>query len=186
MNGIALTVLISQLPKLFGFSISADGPLRESWAIVQGIVSGKANWIAFAIGAGALAIILLLRNNKRVPGILIAVVVATVIAAALNLAERSGVSVLGSLPRGLPAFTIPWITYADIVPIVIGGFAVALVSFADTSRPVSRLCRPDGNARRSQSGDGRARSCQSVRRLLSRFPDQQQFLAYPGCRGGRR
>src|SRR5499433_2811141 len=79
MNGIALTVLISQLPKLFGFSIDSAGPLRNLWAIAEAILGGKANWTAFAIGAGTLAIILLLKNRKRVPGILIAVVGATVI-----------------------------------------------------------------------------------------------------------
>src|SRR5215468_11029080 len=34
MNGIAFTVLLSQLPKLFGFSIKAEGPLRQSWGFV--------------------------------------------------------------------------------------------------------------------------------------------------------
>src|SRR5215475_13820418 len=48
MNGIALTVLISQLPKLLGFSIETEGPLRDLWAIFSGIGDGKANWIAFA------------------------------------------------------------------------------------------------------------------------------------------
>src|SRR5215468_5877413 len=43
MNGIALTVLISQIPKLFGFSIEADGPLRSLWAIGEAIWSGKTN-----------------------------------------------------------------------------------------------------------------------------------------------
>jgi MFS superfamily sulfate permease-like transporter len=91
------------------------------------------NWAALAVGAGTLTVILLLKNNKRVPGILIAVIGATAIVAALDLAARANVSVLGPLPRGLPGFAIPWISYTDIVPVLIGGCAVALVSFADTS-----------------------------------------------------
>jgi high affinity sulfate transporter 1 len=133
MNGIALTVLISQLPKFFGFSIDGDGPLRELWAIGGAIVGGRANWTTLTIGAGALAAILLLRNNKRVPGILVAVVGATVVVGLLGLAARADVAVLGPLPEGLPAFAVPWIAYADIVPVLLGGAAVALVSFADTS-----------------------------------------------------
>ena len=133
MNGIALTVLISQLPKLFGFSIKSDGPLRNLWAVVMGVLEGRANWTAFTVGASTLAVILLLKGSKRVPGILIAVVGATVVVGTLGLAAHAGVSVLGSLPQGLPKFAIPWITYADIGPVLIGGCAVALVSFADTS-----------------------------------------------------
>ncbi len=85
------------------------------------------------MGAGTLTVILLLRNSKRVPGILIAVVAATTIVGLLDLAGRADVSVLGPLPQGLPAFAFPWITYGDIVPVLIGGGAVALVAFADTS-----------------------------------------------------
>ena len=70
MNGIALTVLISQLPKLFGFSIESDGPLRNLWAIGEAVIDGKTNWTALAIGAGTLAVILLLKSSKRIPGIL--------------------------------------------------------------------------------------------------------------------
>ncbi|RON33955.1 SulP family inorganic anion transporter [Pseudomonas brassicacearum] len=133
MNGIALTVLISQLPKVFGFSIQSDGPLRNIWAIATAVMEGKTNWTAFMIGAATLVVILLLKNYKRVPSILIAVVGATVAVGVLDLGSRAGVSVLGSLPQGLPAFAIPWLSRADIVPVLIGGCAVALVSFADTS-----------------------------------------------------
>jgi high affinity sulfate transporter 1 len=133
MNGIALTVLISQLPKLFGFSIESDGPLRNIWAIASAVMEGKVNLAAFTVGGLTLAVILLLKRWPRLPGILIAVVGATVAVGVLDLATRAGVKVLGSLPQGLPGFAIPWITSADIVPVLIGGCAVALVSFADTS-----------------------------------------------------
>jgi high affinity sulfate transporter 1 len=133
MNGIALTVLISQLPKLFGFSIEGDGPLRSLWAIAEAIVAGKANWVAFAIGLGTLMVILLLARNKRLPGILLAVVGATLAVGLLDLGTQYGVKVLGPLPQGLPGFAIPWIGTSDVVPVLIGGCAIALVSFADTS-----------------------------------------------------
>src|ERR1700756_1282603 len=88
MNGMALTVLISQLPKLFGFSIDGDGPLRDLVRIGEGILGGQANWTSFAVGAGTLAVIFLLKDRKRIPGILIAVVGATAIVGRLDLAPR--------------------------------------------------------------------------------------------------
>jgi high affinity sulfate transporter 1 len=132
MNGIALTVLISQLPKMLGFSVEADGPLRSLWAIADAIWTGRINWIAFAIGAAVLAIILALKGSKILPGVLIAVVGATVVVGVYDL-SAAGVAVLGPLPEGLPALSVPWISMADLGPVVIGGVAVALVSFADTS-----------------------------------------------------
>src|ERR1700741_5356060 len=74
MNGIALTVLLSQVPKLFGFSFTAMGPRREAWGIVDKVLAGSTNVVALAIGAGTLALILLLKRWPRVPAILIAVV----------------------------------------------------------------------------------------------------------------
>ena len=133
MNGIALTVLVSQLPALFGFSVDADGLLNETRAFVEAVQTGKTNWTSLALGAGTLALILLLKRSDRLPGVLIAVAGATGITAALDLASGTGVSVLGLLPQGLPAFSFPVVTYGDIVPVLVGGFAVALVAFADTS-----------------------------------------------------
>src|SRR5215467_5685263 len=100
MNGIALTVLLSQVPKLFGFSVKAEGPLRQAWAIIQQVLAGRTNIVALAIGASTLVLILLLKRRPRIPGILIAVVAATVVVGLFDLATRAGVSVLGSMPQG--------------------------------------------------------------------------------------
>src|SRR5499427_8567481 len=133
MNGIALTVLLSQVPKLLGFSVPAEGPLRQGWGIVQKILGGSINGTAFAIGATTLALILVLKRWPRVPGILIAVAGATLVVAVFDLAGRAGLSVLGPLPQQLPALRLPLIPVDDLLPVLTGGVAVALVSFADTS-----------------------------------------------------
>jgi high affinity sulfate transporter 1 len=133
MNGIALTVLISQLPKLFGFSIDGVGPLRDVVRLAQSVRGGEVNWIAFTVGASTLALILLLKRFERIPGILIAVVGATVAVGAFGLDHSAGVKVLGPLPQGLPSLALPWIDLTNLVHVVIGGCAVAMVAFADTS-----------------------------------------------------
>ena len=133
MNGIALTVLISQLPKLLGFSVDAVGPLRDLVRIGEGILGGQANWTSFTVGASTLAAILLLKPYKRIPGLLLAVVAATIVVAILNLDTIAGVKVLGPLPQGLPSFAWPMINFAHLDDVIIGGCAVAMVAFADTS-----------------------------------------------------
>ena len=133
VNGIALTVLISQLPALFGFSVDGDGLFNGVQAFIAALRVGQTNLSSLALGAATLALILWLKPGKNFPGVLIAVAGATVVAAVFDLAARAGVSVLGSLPQGLPAFSIPLLTQRDIVPVLLGGLAVALVSFADTS-----------------------------------------------------
>jgi high affinity sulfate transporter 1 len=137
MNGIALTVIASQLPGLFGFNIGANGLMAESWQFGLALLAGKTNLLALAIGTGALVTILLLKRYPRVPGVLIAVAGATLIVTMQDLALTSGfqagVAVLGTLPQGLPGFTPPSIGANDITPVLLGGLAVALISFADTS-----------------------------------------------------
>ena len=133
MNGIALTVLFSQLPTLFGFTVEKDGYFGGLSGFGEAILSGKTHLPTLALGAGTLAVIWVLRHSRRLPGVLIAVVGATVAVSLLDLSARAGVAVLGSLPQGLPGFALPLITAGDMVPVVLGGLAVALVSFADTS-----------------------------------------------------
>src|SRR5947207_8688293 len=78
MNGIALTVLLSQVPKLCGFSVTSHCPLRQTWRIVDKVLAGNTNIVSLLIGASSLALILFLKRWPRVPGILIAVVATTV------------------------------------------------------------------------------------------------------------
>jgi MFS superfamily sulfate permease-like transporter len=132
MNGIALTVLVSQLPKLFAISIEDAGPLRELVQLGQAIYEGQTNWYSFGVGAATLAVILLLKRYERVPGILIAVILATLAVSLFHL-DSQGVKVLGEIPQGLPKFVLPWLSNADLVKIALGGCAVALIAFADTS-----------------------------------------------------
>ena len=133
MNGIALTVILSQIPKLFGVSVEAEGPLRQAWGIAETVWEGDINVTVLAIGGSTLALILILKWWPRLPGMLIAVASATFVVAAFDLASRAGVSVLGPLPEGLPAPRLPLVPFDSLVPIFTGGLAVALVSFADTS-----------------------------------------------------
>ena len=132
MNGIALTVLVSQLPKLFDISIDDAGPLREMQQLTLAVADGQAHWPSLAVGAASLAVILLLKRFDRVPGILIAVILATLAVKLFGL-DAQGVRVLGEIAQGLPSFAWPWLSNADLVKIVLGGCAVALIAFADTS-----------------------------------------------------
>ena len=134
LNGIALTVLIGQLPKILGFSASGDNLIQETISLVQGVIQGETNPVTLAIGAACLAIVLIFKRRwPKIPGVLIAVVGATIVVGAFNLAAVAGVSVVGPLPQGLPYFQIPRVSAADLAALAAGAIAITLVAFADTS-----------------------------------------------------
>ena len=133
LNGIALTVLVSQLPKTFGFSVDADGLINEALAFIDGVASGKTVPAALGIGALALAIMLVGRwRGMGALGIVVATVATTIVASLMDLAAR-GLDVVGSLPSGLPSLSVPAVSIDDLVAMLAGGFAIAVVSMADTS-----------------------------------------------------
>jgi high affinity sulfate transporter 1 len=134
MNGIALTVLLSQVPKLLGFSIDAEGVIPAAQALVRGVVDGETNMAALVIGVACLVVIFgFKRWRPRIPGVLVAVVGATVAVGAFDLAQRYDLSVVGPLPKGLPSFEIPSVSADHLGALVAGAIGIALVSFADTS-----------------------------------------------------
>lgn len=132
MNGIALTVFVAQLPKLFGFSVPAGSVPEGIAGFVRGVARGDSSPLALGVGTGCLALILGLRAfAPRFPGILAAVVLATAGVTALHL--QPSLRVVGAVPRGIPLPSWPSVHLADLGPMTVAAVGIALVSFADTS-----------------------------------------------------
>ncbi len=133
LNGIALLVLVSQLPKLFGFSTESDGFLDAIYEFVAGVVDGETVWASLLLGVATIAIMIIGRRiAPRIPWVLIAVIGAIAIVALLDLAEE-GVSVVGVLPSGFPSPAFPTVSWDDMGPLLAGALAIAIVSVADTA-----------------------------------------------------
>ncbi|QKJ21041.1 STAS domain-containing protein [Microbacterium hominis] len=132
INAIALIVLISQIPKVLGFSVDAEGNAAAAAAIIEGILGGSVQPVAAAFGLGALAVIWGLKALRSpVPGVLVAVVLGMVLTWALNLADA--MPVVGALPQGLPAPALGGLQWSDVVPLIIPAAGIALVSFTDSA-----------------------------------------------------
>ena len=130
MNGLALIIIVGQLPKLFGFSTDADGFGEEIKAFVLGLHDTVG--AALVIGLGVLAILLVLpRFTRVVPAVLIGIVAATVVSAVFDL-HAHGVPTVGTLPKGVPAPSVPWTKFADVGPLMVAALGITLVSLADT------------------------------------------------------
>lgn len=134
MNGIALTLLISQLPKVLGFSVESSSFLQSSIGLAHGVLNGRINWTTFAIGAACLAVIFATRRwAPRLPGVLFAVVGATLAVGLFDLVAQAKVVTVGALPQGLPDFSFPNVTIAEFKTLCTGAVAIALVAITDMS-----------------------------------------------------
>ncbi|WP_433291211.1 SulP family inorganic anion transporter [Actinoplanes sp. CA-030573] len=132
MNGLALTILIGQLPKLFGFSVDGDGLIAETRGFVEGLADGKTVTASLVVGVFGLAVIGALRRwLPRVPGILVAVVLSTLAVPLFGLVDR-GVDVVGALPQGFPPFDVPSFDLSDLGVLAAGALGITLVSLTDT------------------------------------------------------
>ena len=149
MNGLALTILVGQLPKLFGFKVEAEGFLGELAGFVKGLAHGEANAASAAVGiAGIVLVLVLQRWLPKLPAVLIMVVAAIGATTVFNLADH-GVSLTGVLPKGFPPLTIPHIRVSDLGTLVAGSIGIALVALADTISTASAFA-----ARTGQEIDG--------------------------------
>ena len=181
LAGIALTVIASQLPKLFGFSVDGDSFVAEIRGFVGGI--DQTNWQALAIGLACLAVIVLCRVfAPKVPGVFIAVVGATVVVrCARPCGQRCGRRrdsvrapvVRGSLCHRLGSRASRRRSGCDRLRRVRGH-----------ERPLTELCRPPQAGRRSEPGTRGTRGGERSGRLLPGIPDLEQLV--PNAGGGVR
>lgn len=132
MNGIGLTVLISQLPKLLGCRAPGDNLFLQLFTLAAALARGELDLATTGLGLGALALILVLRKvAPKVPGILVAVILATLMVQFVE--PFGGVAVVGEVPRGLPWPSLPAVGLADASALVLSALGIALIAFTDTS-----------------------------------------------------
>jgi high affinity sulfate transporter 1 len=143
LNGLAVTIIVGQLPKLFGYSTDADGFFDELRAFVEDLDQTQAS--ALAVGVAVLVVLLVLpRLTRRVPAVLVAVAGATIVSATLGLADE-GVATVGSLPAGVPTPALPWTSVDDVVPLLIAAVGITLVSLTDTIATASSFAARRGD-----------------------------------------
>lgn len=169
LNGIALLVAVSQLPTLLGISVEGGTPWEKLFDAIPKVLAGETNVTALLLGLVSLALILVPRWLEwKVPGVLIAVVVACIAVAVLRLHER--LKVTGALPQGLPAPALGGLGWGDVVALLPAAAAIALIVFVDTGTLSQSLAaaedgRVSGNHEMAALGAANAASG-----LLGGFP----------------
>jgi high affinity sulfate transporter 1 len=152
MNGLALTIFVGQLPKLFGFSTDASGLINETLAFFHGVTTGETLGAAMMIGLLCLALILGIGHfMPRIPGVLVAVLVAIAASSIFHLADY-GVSLVGTLPKGFPPLTFPHFPAVSDFPLLIAAsLGIALVALTDTISTASSFA---ARAKKDVNGNG--------------------------------
>ena len=128
LNGIALSILLGQLGKLFGFAIESGRivPRLLEFASKLDLTHGP----TLAVGAGTFAVLLITpRLLPRLPAALVAMVVAGIVVAALGL-EAQGVKTIGAVPAGLPPVKLPVFDPEHLATLVANAAGVALIAFS--------------------------------------------------------
>jgi SulP family sulfate permease len=128
LHGIAVVLVIGQLGKLLGLSVSSDTPPAQLIEVIREITD--LSWITLAVGLASLVLLLLARwLSPKFPGALVVVILAIVVSAVLGLADK-GVAVVGHIPAGLPSIEFPDIRLKDIFTLLPPAIGIFFVGFA--------------------------------------------------------
>ncbi len=128
--GLALTIIIGQVPKLFGVPKSDGDFFEQLWGVIRHL--GDTQWRTFAIGASSLAVVLALRRwAPVVPASLVAVILGVVLVKLFDL-DAKGVEIVGHIDSGLPRLGLPkGRDIADYLSAAGAAAGVMLVGFAE-------------------------------------------------------
>jgi SulP family sulfate permease len=130
VTGLAIFVAVGQLNKLFGVPKPEGNTVEKLLGIIKELP--QANWVAFAVGAAALAVLFLLpRWNKKIPAGLVVLFGAIALSAALDLNGKYGVEIVGTLPQGLPTLTFPKVPFTTYLAMVLPAMGVLLVAYSE-------------------------------------------------------
>ena len=129
--GLALTIMIGQLPKLFGIEKEEGNFFEQAWHFFVNI--GDTQWRTLAVGAGSLVLVLVLREvAPKVPGSLVAVVLGVLAVQLFDLAAK-GVDIVGDIDAGLPSIGLPdGVGFSDYLTTAGAAVGVMLVGFAES------------------------------------------------------
>ena len=132
-NGIALLIASTQIKDFLG--LKTPPVPSEFLARIRMLLHfvGTTRWQTVAVAATSLAIILLWpRLTKRVPGSIIALVLATAVVAGFHLPIETIGSKFGGIPQGFPHFALPNVQTAHILPLLPSAFTVALLAAVES------------------------------------------------------
>jgi high affinity sulfate transporter 1 len=157
LNGIALSIMLGQIGKIFGFPITAGGIVPRLLEFARKV--GLTHWPTLAVGMGTFLVLLASpRLFRGVPAALLAMILAAFAVRLLGL-ERYGVAIVGEVPAGLPPVRIPHFPMS-MVPSLLGDAAgLAMVTFSSmmlTSRSFASKNRYDIDADREFAALGAA------------------------------
>jgi len=123
--GSGVLAAAEQLHGAMASSVNTEGYFLELVALFDSIP--RANLWSVAIGVSAFLIVRLMkRYTPKIPGALVALTLLTVIVAVFDLAAK-GVGVLGAIPSGLPALTVPAIPAADYLRLLPSALAIVAI-----------------------------------------------------------
>ena len=129
MTGVALIMIGSQLGKVTGVSVEGEEFIDQIRSFVAGL--DELHWPTVTLAAAVLVVLLLFAwLTPRLPGPLIAILVAAVVVSVFAL-HRSGIKTVGEIPGGLPTPAVPVLSMADVMAMLIPAAGIAIVAFND-------------------------------------------------------